>query len=371
LKKIGSSAEYRACSEDFWVLFDFFCQKEEKFEASFRKELTDLYYEAREILSGFIGEKDLKPLENDFWKLYNSLYEDQETRSYFYQLRNWANDMMNHPEKVADEEQERKASEFIDRGIELMKGKYGELLHTINGEFKDVVQRIQNDKYAKALGYEMSQFRQAISGASPFGMFSQIRHLVMPVMKQLISELPLPTIEGQTETSRYLFENMTLKGKELNLDDVCVSIKFGLKDLMKFRMVLKNIHATVQGVHFKYDNFGTIEWHDEGTFNCSLTIPQWTIKWIVEERREQPPQFSLKRADGQLSEFSIDIEEAKHQFIDKVGVTLFSGIIRKRIEAELERTFQEKAQFLTDKLNGMWTHQQTPWQGVYQEFLGL
>jgi len=238
-----------------------------------------------------------------------------------------------------------------------MKGKYGELLHEINTELKDLLKRLQQDKYAQVLTAEMTELRDVFSD-SIFETLAQVRHLALPVIKELLRELHLPKIENQTDTSHYIIDNMILQGKEINLDDVSVNIKFGLKDLMKLEFEIKNIQGKIQGVNFTYDNFGALKWHDEGTFNCFLSVPKWKLKWIVKESKNQPPQFFLGKIDGNINQFSLDIEQAKHKFVDQMIVAWFSGNIKKRTELEIEKAMREHAQIITEKFNQMFVMEQ-------------
>jgi len=352
---MGRNPEYKEASDNLLGLFDFFRANQDKAElgGELKEEMRQLYREGMVVVQEFGGLKDLTPMENKFWNLYKQLNEDQETRKYFHELREWANRVMSHPESVDDKQVIDESSRLINQGYTLIRAKYSQPLREITDELKSVLNSLQTNEYSRQYQQHMSAFQETIR-TSPFETLSQARHLMFPLLRALVDEFPLPRVEGTMENgSTYTVDNMVIRGKQLNLDDIIVDMRFGLQDVMMLTVRIKGISAGIKNGNFTYHNKGLMSWSDEGTFDADIAAPEWKIKWAVVERQNQPMRLEISKVDLKLKTFNITIQEAKHKTLDRMFLGMFQTTLRKKAEESLESAMRKQAATSGEKFNGM------------------
>lgn len=356
LSKMGKNPEWHEASNNMLSLFDFFREQAQQGKAELgsdlKEEMRQLYHEGTVVVQDMAGLKDLTPLQNKFWALYKTLNEDQESRKYFHELREFVNRVLSHPESVDDQQVIDESSRLSNQGSTLIRSKYSHQLKDITTEFKSILNSLQTNEYSRQYQQHMTAFQETIR-ASPFETLSQARHLMFPLIRELMNEFPLPRVEGTTENGTYTIDNMVLQGRQLNLDDIIVDMRFGLKDVMVLTLRIKGISAGIKNGNFTYNSTGMMSWNDAGTFDVNIASPEWKIKWMVVERNNQPMRLEISKVDVRLRTFNITIEEAKHKILDRMFLGLFTTTLRKKAEDALESSIRKQAATSGDKFNSM------------------
>jgi hypothetical protein len=271
-----------------------------------------------------------------------------------------------------------------------------ELLDKAKGFFTAMV----HDKYAdQILHRDIPEFRQAISGSIVHSL-GQLRYIAMPLLQGFAAEIPLPKIEGSTDSSHYTLDNIVLRGNQVSLDDMSLGLKVGLKDMFRMVLTVKNFKLSLSDFHFTYDKTSAPKWHDEGVVSAEVRMPRFKLAWAVKEERvhttattapkstaealamtatgpaaaalavpvaepastPEPtvtsehtstpaPRLELEQVVARIRRLDIKLAEARHKTLDRMVLGLFAGAIRSRAQAALDDTLRRHADSLTEKFN--------------------
>jgi len=355
LERIGNNQDYRRLCDELLGLVDFLKEKKEEAQdaASFDRfagELKSLYDEAAAVVCEFVGRKDLKQVEHRFMELYRVFTQDPKITEYLHNLRKWATSILDHPEKIKNDETIDEANKLIEQARLTFEGKPEQVFSEISKEWRHMLDVLQKDEYAAALKESFQEVQQAFEG-SVFQALSQTRVLAIPILKEILREIPLPKIIGRTTDSAYTIDGLVLQGRELNLDDITFEFNFGMKQSMVLVVKINDIEGTIRNAHFTYVSSGLFDWQDEGTFTCHVTSPRWKLKWIIEETPNQPLRLRLLKVDGSIDKLDITIEQARHKLLDRVSLALFSGEIKRKTCLVAENALLHQARLLTNKFN--------------------
>jgi hypothetical protein len=316
----------------------------------------------------FVGDKHhLRQLNDKLRDLSNTFLDDPETQKFWDEWRNWSDNIIQHPEQV-NENTSQEGHRLLDQSIRILKGKYDDDLDAVFNEWSAVLETIQNDELNKRLATQMKSLRGACSG-SPLQTLTQVRHLVGPLLKGFLQDLPLPDVVGNTDSSKFSFTQMQLSGKELNLDDCVLKLKIGMKDSLKMKLWMKNINIQIDNVHFEYHRTSIPSFSDEGVCSVRLQGPKWYIKFVVKETKDDIPQFQVDDVSCKFKTF-VHIEEARHPMLDNIVLALFSGNIRQRVENTVKEKLHQQGSILANKFNAFFSEEKRNELNPLEEMLG-
>lgn len=356
--KVGSNKEYKRFVQELYSLFDFLREKKEEHAEELKEntkeirvEFNNLYEEACGVVGSLVG-RDFKGIQNKLLEFYRKIYEDEKIRQYFHDLKKWSDKLMDHPESIDEKEVIDNCKDLLNRGKnDLINEEQKKEMRKIFEELKEVLNSLQNNKYSNSFKKGFQEVQKAFSG-SILQALSQTRLLAIPILKGLLTEIPLPRIVGRNSDTSYTLDNLYVRGREITLDDVNFKFKFGIKEVMQLVITIRNIEAVIRSGHFTYFSVGIFnDYEDEGTFTCNLSSKKWKVKWIIQQDKNKPPMLRLADVDGGIDKLNIEIEEAKHKIIDRVALALFSGDIKRRTSDSAENALRNYAQLITQKFN--------------------
>jgi len=241
---------------------------------------------------------------------------------------------------------------LIERGTTLVTDKYGDKIRELIRQVKSDLQKLGQDKYSQEMKEGLKDARMAISG-SVVGTLGQLRHIAMPLFKEFVAELPIPPITETTESSTYTIDHMTLKGKELGVDDLSIYLKLSTKDLVELVVTIRNLNVTVSDIHFTYERTSMPKFSDQGICSADISIPKMKLRWLVREHTSEgkPPRFEFDKLETRFDTVNVQIEEAKHKLIDKIILTFMSNTIKTKAQASLEENLKKQANTISDKFD--------------------
>jgi hypothetical protein len=350
--RVGENQAMRDFRQEMFDLYDFFRSENpaEQVDPALKNDLTQLSNEARDLLQRFVPGKDLQAINGQFWSLYSRMNSDPQVQNFFYEMRQWGDNIVSNPAMARDSSQVDKCVDLLDQGDSLIREKYYDDLRSLCYELKEVFACMAQDKFSLQMKGSMMEFREAISG-SIVQTLGQLRHVAIPLFKSAVVELPIPRIEGTTDTSKYTLDHMVIKGKELGLEDVSLQLKVGLKDMFRLVLKVKNLQFSVSEINFTYERTSMPKWHDQGVCSATLYMPKFKLRWYVREDKGQAPHFEMDEIFCRIRRFDVSIEEANHKLLDKMIVGLFSGIARTRAENALNESLRKNGDQLTQKFN--------------------
>jgi regulator of replication initiation timing len=348
LMKIGEKAETREMRSDLLAIYDYWSAKKSEFKTDLEKEFKKLYDEGFNILNRFTG-RDLQTLEDHVRALYQDINNDPEAKSFFEDFRKWCDNVVNHPETARAEATTQDGKKLMDRSIAI-KNKYGKRFRELLDEIKLFAKSFQDDPYLNEYQRELKYMKRAFSG-SFLDTMAQLRLLCLPLLQSMTAEIQMPRIEQRDPSGTWTVDSLVLRGREITLDDVNLSFKFGLKNLLKAVVEIKNIDVILRDVHFTYDRTSIPSFFDEGKFNCRIQTPKWKLKWIVREETGRAPCFELAEVQGGIRKVAINITQANHKFLDNLLMPMMQGTLRRRAQNAVENAMRTQGELVTQKFN--------------------
>jgi hypothetical protein len=362
LAKVGSNTQLATYRQDLLELFDYFREQTDGqgVDPALRKELSDLYSEGLQVLQRFAQNVDIKGTQDKFWALYKDINSDQEAKNYFYELRTWMDHVVQNPTAAHSQETVDKGLKLIEQGKTIVTDKYGDKIRDVLREIKADVQALGQDRYAQEMKENLKDVRSAISG-SVVGTLGQLRHIALPLFKEFVAELPLPPISETTDSSTYTIDHMTLKGKDLGLDDLSINLKLSTKDLVELVVTVKSLNLTISDIHFTYERTSLPKFSDQGICSADISIPRMRLRWHVTEHSAEgrPPRFEFDRVETNFDTVNIRIEEAKHKLLDKIILGFMSNTIKTRAQNSLEENLKKQANTISESFDKVFIQQLT------------
>jgi len=260
-----------------------------------------------------------------------------------------------HSQQTVDE-----GLKLIEKGKTIVTEKYGDKIRDVLRQIKSELQQLGQDKYAREMKEGLKDVRSAISG-SVIGTLGQLRHIALPLFKEFVAELPLPPITETTDSSTYTIDHMTLKGKELGVDDISLYLQLSTKDLVELIITVRSLNVTISDIHFTYERTSMPKFSDEGICSADISIPRLRLRWVVREHSAegQPPKFEFDSVQTNFDTVNIRIEEAKHKLLDKLILGFMSTTIKTRAQASLEETLKKQANTLSESFDKVFIQQLT------------
>jgi hypothetical protein len=319
-----------------------------------RFDFRFLYEEAISIVQRFVQKYDLRKLEDNFWSLYNEINNDQDASSFFYDLRQWSNSIVENPDSSENEQVIEEGKTLINRAFNIRK-KFGRKISNQIEEFKEVLDSLQADRYLSAYKEELQHFKDASSSGTFIDTVSQFRHLALPIIKEMMQDIKLQPIDIKESFGHITIDNLVLKIQEVSIDDIFVQLKFGMKDLMMAEVKIKNIQAKFQDVKFTYERTATPQISDSGVLNCFVASRDWKMKMVVREERGRTPFFEMSEAKAGIRRFKIDIVESQHKVLNSLMLPFINAKLRKRAQDAIEGVLKEHGEFITHKMNELFS----------------
>jgi len=246
---------------------------------------------------------------------------------------------------------------LIGRGVHIVRDRYGDSIQKLFKEAKGTLQELGDNKYSKEMKQEMWDFREAFSG-SVLQTIGQLRYIALPVFREFIAKVPLPKISWADESSNYTIDNLTLRGKELGIEDISMYLKVSTTDLVELIVSVKDLNISLADIHFTYERTAMPKFSDEGICHAEIKIPKLVLRWTVKEQgKGRPPKFQFERMSTNFDTVNVHIDQAKHKFIDQVVLAFMSGKIKARAEASLEETLKKQADMLSAKFDKFFIEQ--------------
>jgi len=191
----------------------------------------------------------------------------------------------------------------------------------------------------------------------------QLRTVFIPVLAYQIEYIPIPKIQGGNEKFDFSVDNLVFHGVDFIPGVVDFKVKdktqFNFQNLMtqamniKVVMVIRNIRTQFTDVKFwaRKKTFPRME--EYGLVDINITGEGLTVKlvWNITAMINGPFMINVDKGKCELDELEIRIREAKHNIIDNMATSLFSGTIKQMVTKSLVEEFVHRMSVITDRLN--------------------
>jgi len=379
LQKISSHPEYRTIFAKMWRLLDLM-----KYEADYIQKagesalqspsFSKLWEDAKLILEEFAGSLAVTNFITQIKVFYNIWTTDPEVTQLYHDLQTFFEDAMTHPDTLDSEELKRRGNELIDRIWNLVNSrKYKMKFGMVFDSIRILITSIQYDSSTqdlsekfKKLGMDFFMDQKGVPDLFVLqDSITQMKHLLVPLLIKQLENVPVPKIEGSTDTMEFCIENLAFSAGELLPEKFHVKTKGDLllnlqkleadKLLTKIYLNADHIKPIFRNVkfHYKRKKFPKIE--DWGIADVDFTTGGGVfvkINWELKQKGDKPLSAQLTHVKVSIDKMEIHIKDAsKHETLDKMAVTLFAGTLKKTLAQELVNQIVAAVNPVSDQIN--------------------
>jgi len=169
----------------------------------------------------------------------------------------------------------------------------------------------------------------------------RIRDTFFPILKDKITKISLPTLEFDSKRYFFRISDIKINTSDLIPDQLKIESDFNLSiDLNEFkrkgdftvRVILDPFSADVEGLKFFIKKKSGIKYKDYGTVNIYLRESSLLMELHVRLLKDEVDYIELSRVETDLSGLKVKIDEAKHDIIDKMVLSIFLPTIRLKLQ---------------------------------------
>eukprot|EP00299_Pterocystis_sp_00344_P009218 c37_g1_i1.p1 GENE.c37_g1_i1~~c37_g1_i1.p1 ORF type:complete len:536 (+),score=167.09 c37_g1_i1:200-1609(+) len=179
-------------------------------------------------------------------------------------------------------------------------------------------------------------------------LLSQIKEWCVDFLMEFVPSMRVPVITGQTDTIRYVIDNVTLsefrlKGNDVNLRATSESMSVDTTN-MKFSVI---------GCHWRFSQKQFPYFSASGVADCGTQSLQLKIEldFLMGTLEKPTPTVSIRSAAVMLGDISVRVRDTLIGPIANVLSTVFSEVVRKNVEKQLNSTLDQRASQLVTALN--------------------
>lgn len=390
LRKIAKNRDWHRAARGLLYIFDEMERQFRTFEKEIEVEakkvteqpqepIQQVWHESRLLLVDFVGEKPVSDFTNAMNNLFRAVRDDAPTKHYFQRLQEFIHEILEHPEKLDQENYQKKFRTFNHQARELSnRWKHKNAFTRVTDSGRELIEAIKNEPYTQRVAFDARKLGEHMlldENGQPSLVVTQqaiqgLSSLLLPVMSTLLKGFPLPRLEGSNETYDWSFDSLVLKSPQtllpehftlffrsrVNVDvptptSADVTRRLGAsKALSEAEVVLR-----IQGFEiflddiqyfFRRKEFPKLE--DTGVMKLSVsgTSNFLEVVWYV-----GPSGLMVSDVRCIFDELSIRFKEAQHDFILPLLTNLFRGTIKEKLEGVVEKYLGESMEVLSDQMN--------------------
>jgi len=169
----------------------------------------------------------------------------------------------------------------------------------------------------------------------------RIRDTFFPIIKDKITRISIPTLEFDSKKYYFRISDMKINTSDLIPDQLKIESDFNLSiDLNELkrkgdftvRVKLDPFNADIEGLKFFIKKKHGIKYKDYGTVNIYLRESSLLVELHVRLLKDEVDYIEVSRVQTDLSGLKVKIDEAKHDVIDKMVLSIFLPTIRIKLQ---------------------------------------
>jgi len=186
---------------------------------------------------------------------------------------------------------------------------------------------------------------------------SQMRTLLLPLLKEQLYYIPIPRIEGSSDKIDFWVENLVFATGDILPDNLRFDLNHStLMDrttisvpasVTRIYLTLENVKTNMKNVRFWYRKKTTPKLCDEGFADVVLGGRGIRIKLVILANFSSPQPFTTESVRVHCDKLRIKIHESKHDFLYAFALAFF----KNRIKHEMETKAEGSVRGAFDKMN--------------------
>jgi len=223
-------------------------------------------------------------------------------------------------------------------------------------EASAVFNAIRDDPLRKKLAADTKIFVSNFVSYDNYGrpslnteVLSQMRSLLVPMLREQLYYLPIPRIEGSNGTYDYWLDNLIFSTDDILPDHVRIEVKqkthldrvtSSSQNYTRILFTLDNVRTHMRNVRFWYRRNTMPKMTDEGFADVFLTRNGARIRLALIANFSAAEPFTVQGVKVTLDRFKIKIHESKHDWLYNAVTTLFRGRLKREIELRAEASIR-------------------------------
>lgn len=181
-------------------------------------------------------------------------------------------------------------------------------------------------------------------------VMSQMRSLLVPMLREQLYYLPIPRIEGSNGTYDYWLDNIIFSTDDILPDHVRIELKQKThldrvtgtnQNYTRILFTLDNVRTHMRNVRFWYRRNTMPKMTDEGFADVFLTRNGARVRLALIANFNSQEPFTVEGVKVTLDRFKIKVHESKHDWLYNAVTTLFRGRLKRDIELRAEQSIRQ------------------------------
>jgi hypothetical protein len=242
-----------------------------------------------------------------------------------------------------------------------MEYKYAHLTRRTVRQTRALVDQIRDDAMNNQL---VASTRQLLSTLflDPKGNFAykpdelrQLKILLTSLLMEEMKYIPVPRIQGSTDSYDFQLQNVMFYGYDLLPDHVLIKFESQLDvnmekvqaDVMRSNLSIRITHIKthMKNIMFWVRRKGLIAFEDHGLADVDLAADGANLSIELEINANNKRGLTTKRIDVDLDRLKIHIIDSRHSWL----LTLFGPFLENSVKRSIEREVEGRIRSLLDR----------------------
>jgi hypothetical protein len=375
MDRFQRNKDFNLAIKNFYRIIDLFNRRFDqlKNDPNLKLEGNDqfeqLVSDAKGILSNIFGDK-FADFDKEFWSLASDLREDKEAQKFFSEFRSFINDCIDNADKWDKDEAKDRLNKMVDRIMDYWdtaKDNYGDRLSQWFNWSSDMISYSKKEVFGL-----QDQIYKLVSDAvfdrqgRPDLYVTQdtlksLQDIIVPIFQQQISNIPIPTISGSTETYDFSIHDVLLDGRGFIPDrfrfrfvtDLVLDSKHSRNNQLVSKILCRvdGIDMDLKNVHFHYARKSIPRIEDSGVCDVSIRGLSLKLSWYLITQKDGPTKMKLVTTNSLIESMSISNIISKHSWIDGFMSTFAKGYIKEQVQKGLIESLKSYLDPISDQVN--------------------
>ncbi|GAA5799252.1 hypothetical protein HPULCUR_004662 [Helicostylum pulchrum] len=311
--------------------------------------------ELKTIIECWAQGNSIDPLLHGVQDVMHDMQNDDLLRQFYQDVINYVNRLATEPGYVQREESSQEGRQLMDKGNQMIKGRYREHLDYLSTESRKMIRLIAEDETSKELNHRIATIHRDLwmdgEGNPAFKphLLNDIRMTLLPAFIDEIKYIPIPRIEYSDPQYDIAIENLVISGDTLlpNVFETKVDSfnSFSLKSDIKtspsrqsLYIRMSEIQADINDVVFYYKKkTGFPKITDHGVASLTVGGKGISITLRIQSVVDNPAKtFKVTTCKCNVDNLKVKVNDSNHDMLYKALQPLILGTIRKQIAKAIE-----------------------------------
>lgn len=311
--------------------------------------------ELKAIIECWAQGNSIDPLLRGVRDVMHDMQNDDQLRQFYQNVIRYVDRLASEPGYVQREESSQEGRQLMDKGNQLIKGRYSEHLNYLSAESRKIIRLMSEDEISKELSHRVATIHRDLwmdgEGNPAFKphLLNDIRMTLLPAFIDEIKYIPIPRIEYSDPQYDIAIENLVISGDTLlpNVFETKVDSfnSFSLKSDVKtspsrqsLYIRMSEIQADINDVVFYYKKkTGFPKLTDHGVASLTVGGKGISISLRIQSVVDNPAKtFKVTSCKCNVDNLKVKVNDSNHDMLYKALQPLILGSIRKQIARAIE-----------------------------------